>query len=105
MADRRAVLQGAARMACAMGAVGLGLGLHARAARARPPQVLRPPGPGVRPRAFAPAHALVQAGRGNDQVVQLGGRSWPQAHSRTSPLMQLTLSPPTQRVPLASRSR
>jgi ferredoxin-type protein NapG len=44
MADRRAVLQGAARMACAMGAVGLGLGLHARAARARPPQVLRPPG-------------------------------------------------------------
>jgi ferredoxin-type protein NapG len=31
-------------MACAMGAVGLGLALHARQARARPPLAVRPPG-------------------------------------------------------------
>jgi ferredoxin-type protein NapG len=42
--SRRQVLQGAARMACAMGAVGLGLALHARQARARPPLAVRPPG-------------------------------------------------------------
>jgi ferredoxin-type protein NapG len=42
--ERRQFLQSAARLACVSGAVGLGLALHARQARARPPLAIRPPG-------------------------------------------------------------
>jgi ferredoxin-type protein NapG len=41
---RRQFLVDGARMACGMGVVGLALGMHARQARARPPQAIRPPG-------------------------------------------------------------
>jgi ferredoxin-type protein NapG len=42
--ERRQFVIGAARMACGVGAVGLGLALHARQAQAVPPQAIRPPG-------------------------------------------------------------
>jgi ferredoxin-type protein NapG len=44
---RRQFLTDAARMACGAGLLGLGLGLHARQARALPPTALRPPGAGT----------------------------------------------------------
>ena len=43
-AARRRFVLDAARLACGVGIVGLGLGLHARQARALPPMALRPPG-------------------------------------------------------------
>ena len=45
-------------------------------------------------------YAVGQCGGGHHQVVECGGG----AHSVTWPLMQLTLSPPTQMLPSASRS-
>lgn len=42
--ERRRFLADTARLACGVGALGLGLGLVARHARARPPQAIRPPG-------------------------------------------------------------
>ncbi len=44
MADRRQFLLDAAKMACGVGMLGLGVGLYARQARALPPQAIRPPG-------------------------------------------------------------
>ena len=44
MTDRRQFLADAARLACGAGVASLALALHARAARARPPQAIRPPG-------------------------------------------------------------
>jgi len=41
---RRQFLRDATRMVCGVGAAGLILGLHARQARALPPQAIRPPG-------------------------------------------------------------
>jgi ferredoxin-type protein NapG len=42
--DRRQFIVDAARLACGAGVVGLGLGLHARQAKALPPLAIRPPG-------------------------------------------------------------
>lgn len=42
--SRRQFLADAARMACGVGLLGLGLGLYARHARALPPAAIRPPG-------------------------------------------------------------
>jgi len=44
MRDRRQFLLDAAKMACGVGMLGLGVGLYAKQARALPPQALRPPG-------------------------------------------------------------
>ena len=53
-------------------------------------------------RGFAPGHPFVQRGRGHHQVIDV--RSAGQCvHSRTVPSMQVTLAPPTQTVPSASR--
>jgi len=46
---RRQFVFDAARLACGVGALGLGLGLVARHAKARPPQAIRPPGARVEP--------------------------------------------------------
>lgn len=44
MTDRRQFLLDAAKIACCVGTLGLGVGAYARQARALPPQALRPPG-------------------------------------------------------------
>ena len=44
MKDRRQFLLDAAKMACGVGMLGLGVGLYAKQARALPAQALRPPG-------------------------------------------------------------
>ena len=44
MKDRRQFLLDAARMACGVGMLGLGVGLYAKQARALPPYAIRPPG-------------------------------------------------------------
>lgn len=43
-AERRQFIADTARMACGVGMLGLGLGLYARHATARPPAAIRPPG-------------------------------------------------------------
>jgi len=44
MSDRRRFLLDAAKMACGVGVLGLGVGLYAKQARALPPDAVRPPG-------------------------------------------------------------
>jgi ferredoxin-type protein NapG len=46
-ASRRQFLHDSARMACGVGLLGLGIGFHARSAKALPPTALRPPGAGA----------------------------------------------------------
>lgn len=53
--ERRQFLADAARLACGAGVVGFGLALHARSARALPPQALRPPGAAADDAAFQSA--------------------------------------------------
>jgi ferredoxin-type protein NapG len=47
MTDRRQFMLDAAKMACGVGLLGIGVGLYARQARALPPAALRPPGAGA----------------------------------------------------------
>ena len=44
MSDRRRFLIDAAKMACGVGMLGVGVGLYAKQSRARPPEAVRPPG-------------------------------------------------------------